>query len=129
MSPQTGFLAFLLLTVALLCAVLWTGFKHKLPLHLVLVATTVASLGTAIYYAKQLGEIYDLEAAGVITPIHLTLAKVTTALYLLPVVTGVATLRNRGVRAIHRRAALFVVAMTLLSTATGALMLSRSVPL
>lgn len=129
MTPQIGFIAFLLLTVVLLGAVLWTGFTHRLAAHLTLVAGTLAALGTAITFAIQLGELYDLEAAGRITPIHLFLAKLTTALYLLPLISGIATLRNRRFLWLHKNLAFFVVAMTLVSTVTGAIMLYRAVPL
>ena len=40
------------------------------------------SLAITIYWAEQLGEEYDLETAGVITPIHLWMAKFTVAAWL-----------------------------------------------
>lgn len=129
MTPQIGFLAFLLITVFLLGAVLLTGFARRIPAHLTLVALALLSLGTAIFYAKQLGGLYDLQAAGPITPIHLFLAKLTTALYILPLLSGALTLRDRRHLPLHKNLAFLVVAMTLISTVTGALMLYWAVPI
>ena len=123
MDATTGFLSLLALTVALLGAVTWTGFTARLGLHLALVAATFASLAGAIFFALRLGELYDLESAGAITPIHLTLAKVATAAYLLPLVTGVQTLLDRSRRRRHKLAAFVALGLTLASTVTGAWML------
>ena len=68
----------------------------------------------------------DLEAAGVITPIHLMLAKVTTASYLAMVVTGVRTLRNRSRRRAHRIAAVIVLTLTVITAGTGVAMIAGS---
>lgn len=123
MDPTSGLLLFLSTTVALLAAVTWTGLTARRLAHLVLVGLTLASLGVAIAFAKELGTLYDLEAAGAITPIHLTLAKVTTALYLLPLTTGVLTLIGKDVKRWHRLSAFTVLALTLLATLTGAWMI------
>jgi hypothetical protein len=123
MDPTIGFLSFLALTVLLLVCVVITGMRGRLALHLPLVAASVVSLGGAIAYALQLGELYDLESAGWITPVHLTLAKVATGAYLLPLVTGVATLRDRSCRGRHRIAAGVALVLTVLATVTGAWML------
>ena len=125
-SPTVGFLTFLGLTVVLLVFVTWTGLAGRRALHIPLVITTVVSLAVAIVYAKQLGTLYDIESAGVITPVHLTLAKITTAAYLAPVVTGVALLRGREVRRWHRWVAFTVLGMTLITTVTGAWMILAS---
>ena len=67
----------------------------------------------------------DLEAAQPMTDIHMTIAKVATIGYLLPVVTGVLTLRSRtpARRKVHLTCALLVVGLTLAATVTGAWML------
>ena len=119
MSPDYGFPLFLVLTVLLLGGVVATGLRGVLPLHLALVALALVSLGVTIVFAKRLGELYDLEAAGWITPVHLTVAKLTTAAYLLPITTGVLTLRNRRHRRVHFRCAMAVLAMTLVTTGLG----------
>jgi heme A synthase len=127
--PTAGFLTFLALTVVWLGFVVWTGFTKRFPLHILFVLLALASLAGAIRFALSLGELYDLEAAGWITPFHLTLAKVTTALYLLPIATGIATWRDRRRRTWHRPAAFLVLGLTLLSTLTGAAMLLASPPM
>lgn len=123
------FLLFLLLTVALLVAVVVTGLTARVRPHLVLVALTVAALGITIYYAVQLGGLYDLESAGRITPVHLALAKLTTVSYLAPLVTGLMTLRNRAHKRLHFRWVLVVLALTAASACTGAWMLLAANPL
>jgi hypothetical protein len=119
LSPDYGFPLFLVLTVLLLGGVVATGLRGVLPLHLALVALALVSLGVTIFFAKRLGELYDLESAGWITPVHLTVAKLTTAAYLLPITTGVLTLRNRRHRRVHFRCAMAVLAMTLVTTGLG----------
>ena len=86
---------------------------------LTLTPADLASLGVTIWFAERLGEHYDLESAGWITPVHLAVAKLTTAAYLLPIGTGVLTLRNRRHRSLHLRCALTVLALTLLTTGLG----------
>lgn len=130
MSPVTGFFVFLLLTVAALGVVIVTGLKRRRGAHLVGVAFALAFLGAAIVYALEVGKIYDLEAAGAITPIHLNLARVTTGCYLLPAITGVLTWRDaERWRRLHGRLAWFVVVLTVVTTVTGALMLLGAEPL
>ena len=128
MSASSGFTLFLLVTVALLGGVLVTGFRAKRRLHIPLVVLTLAALGATIYYAEQLGDAYDLESAGLITPIHLTLAKITTLGYVLPVWTGWRTLRDPRNRRRHRTVALTIVALTVLTLGTGLAMLLASDP-
>ena len=123
MSPDFGFVAFLGVTVVLLGGVVATGLRRRLRVHLVLVALAVSSLGATIWFAEQLGELYDLEAAGWVKPLHLTLAKLTTAAYLLPIGTGFATLRDRRRRPLHFKAAMAVLALTAVATGTGIWML------
>jgi hypothetical protein len=129
MSITTGFLFFLTLTVLLLIAVIITGFKAKRKVHLPLVAITVLSLCTAIYYAERLGTLYDLEASGRIYPIHLWIAKAATVSYILPLVSGFLTLKNPRMRVRHRWFAFLVVALTVAAAATGATMVWMSDPL
>ena len=106
-----------------------TGYKAKRKWHLTSVAGAVACLLATIYYALELGELYDLESAGVITPIHLTMAKVNTAAYLLPVITGIRTLKNPKARKLHGRVAWSVLILTVFTSATGGLMLLWATPL
>jgi hypothetical protein len=116
----------LVVTVALLGAVFVTGLRGRLRPHLVLVALTLASLGTTIYFAEKLGELYDLDAAGVIKPVHLGIAKTATLAYLAPIVTGIANLRDRRWQRLHFKVAIAVGALTLLAAITGTWMLLAS---
>jgi hypothetical protein len=116
----------LLVTVALLGAAFVTGLRGRLAPHLVLVALTLASLGTTIYFAERLGELYDLDAAGAIKPLHLAIAKLATLAYLGPIVTGFMNLRDRRWQRLHFRVALAVAALTLLAAVTGTWMLLAS---
>jgi len=126
MTAEVGFLAFLALTLALLAAVVRTGLRARRRWHLSFVALTVAALGATIFFAEKMGEHYDLDSAGWITPVHLWLAKTTTLGYLAPVVTGALTLRNPAWRPRHRVCAFGVLALTVLTAVTGTWMLLAS---
>ncbi len=119
MTPGRGFVLFFGLTLLLLGGVVVTGKLARRRLHVTLVLSSLLSLGVTIYYAERLGELYDLDSAGLITPIHLTLAKLTVLCYLLPIGLGIATTRRRSLLPWHRRAAYFVLGATVLTTITG----------
>ena len=123
MSPDLGFPVFLGVTVLLLAAVALTGLRGLVRVHLLFVALALGSLGTTIWFAEQLGDLYDLESAGAITGVHLAIAKITTLGYLLPLVTGVMTLRNRRYKPLHRVFAFLILGLTALTAVTGSLML------
>lgn len=123
MSPGTGFVVFLAATLALLGCVVATGLRAQRRRHIALVVLAVAALGLTIRYAVLLGKLFDLPAAGMITPIHLSLAKVTSACYLLPVATGIRTIFDARAKRWHRRAAFLVLGMTVATAITGTLML------
>lgn len=123
MDPTIGFVASLAATLALLAGVVLTGVRARVRAHLFLVACSVTTLGVTIVFAKSLGEHYDLAAAGTITPVHLALAKLATAAYLLPIASGIATLRDRRHRRLHLRLALLTLALTVLTAITGTWML------
>ena len=126
MSPDVQFFVSLGTTLAILVAVVVTGFQAKRRIHLTLVACAVAMLGTTIYFAERLGNYYDLEAAGWITPVHLTLAKIATVSYLLPVITGLRVLKDPSRRKAHRGAAYLVLTLSLMTFGTGLWMLMAS---
>lgn len=126
MTPTIGFLAFLGITVFFLVLTVITGLSAMRKWHLTCVACSVLGLAMAVRYAYDLGSIYDLEAAGWITPFHLWLAKITTLLYLLPVISGVRTIFVPSTRRLHRSVAYLVLALTALSAITGAWMLMAS---
>ncbi|MFT5289507.1 MAG: hypothetical protein ACI8QS_001513 [Planctomycetota bacterium] len=126
MNPEIGFPAFLVLTVVLLAGVAITGLKAKRKIHLRLVALALLSLAVTIFYAERLGKVFDLSTAGRITPIHLFIAKVTTLGYLAPLLTGFKTLRDPSWRKKHRICAFTIMGLTLLTAATGAMMIMGS---
>jgi len=129
MDATVGFIAFFALTLGGLAATVTTGLKARVRIHIACVATTVALLGITIYFAEQLGQRYDLKSAGVITPVHLALAKIATASYLLPVASGIATLRNRRWRRMHLTLAVITLTLTVGAAGTGTAMLLMSDPL
>lgn len=123
MSPGAGFLLWFSVTLAFLGLVVVTGKRRQRPLHITCVALAVGALALTVHYAYGLGRVYDLRAAGWITPFHLTLAKVNTGLLLVPVITGVRTLFVPATLRWHKRVAYAVLALTLVTAATGAIML------
>lgn len=126
--PAYGFIGALLLTLVCLGLAVVTGKKAKRRPHLTSVAGAVSFLVLTIYFALELGKIYDLESAGRITPIHMAMARWNTAAYLLPVITGIRTLKNPKGRKLHGRVAMFVLLFTVATATTGALMLLWSTP-
>ncbi len=129
MTPAAGFVTFLVVTLIFLGCAVVTGLKARRKAHLPSVGLAVLSLVVTIYYAEKLGDLYDLKAAGFMTPLHLTIAKITTLAYLAPVITGVKTLKNPSSRKLHGRVAFFVLLMTVLTAVTGTSMLLMSDPL
>ena len=129
MSPAIGFLLFLGVTLTGLTGAVITGRAARRKAHFCWVATAVVSLGVTIYYAEQLGKLYDLEAAGWIYPFHLLLAKVTTASYLVVIGSGLATLKNSSRRKTHGRIAYSVLVLTTMTAITGTWMILAASPL
>jgi hypothetical protein len=126
MSPGSGFLVFFALTLVLLAAVAVSGLMARRKVHIPCVVLMLAALGFTIHYAYELGKIYDLKSAGIITPIHLTLAKLTTAAFLAPIATGIRTIFVPSTRKLHRKLAFTVLAMTVLCAITGTIMILRA---
>jgi hypothetical protein len=123
MTASSRFVLFLLLTLALLGCVVLTGRRAQRRAHLGFVALAIAALGATIWCAVLLGDHYDLESAGFVTPLHLAVAKFTTLAYLAPLVLGYLTTRDRKWFAWHRRAAYAVLLLTLVTSVTGTWML------
>ena len=126
MTPGQGFLGFLVVTLALLGGVVWTGYRDNRPIHITLVVSAVASLGVTIYFAEKLGELYDLESAGWIYPVHLAIAKTCTVAYVLPVITGILTIKKSSNLRLHRISAFTVLGLTVLTAVTGTWMVFAS---
>lgn len=114
------------LTALFLVVVVITGLRGKITVHIPCVLATFVSLATAIVFALKLGELYDLPAAGWITPLHLSIAKLATVSFVLPVITGIRTLKSRDHRRAHRIAALVALGLTATALVTGTLMLLRA---
>lgn len=129
MGPIGGFITSLLVTVALLVGAAWTGRMRRIRPHVTFVAAAVASLAVAIFYALEVGKIYDLEAAGIITPIHLNLARFTTLAYLWPLVTGPLAARGRVSPRVHHLGAYVALGLTVAATVTGVMMLMGAEPI
>ncbi|MEZ6016265.1 MAG: hypothetical protein R3F49_14190 [Planctomycetota bacterium] len=123
MNPEVAFLGLLCATVGFLGLAAWTGRQRRIRPHLVCVACAILGLGGAISFALQVGERYDLAAAGLITPVHLTLARVATATYLGPLITGPLVLAGRLRGRWHHRLAWLAFGLTIAATVTGAWML------
>ncbi len=110
-------------TVAFLIAVVSTGLRGRITIHIPCVLATLVSLTIAIVYALQLGKIYDLPKTGAIFTIHMVVAKIAATSYLLPVITGIRTLRSRAHHRAHFWAAMLVLTLTAAASITGTWML------
>ncbi len=124
MTPTVGFPVSLGVTVLLLVCVVITGLGGRVKLHIPLVFATVLALATAIFFAEKLGKLFDLAATGTLWTVHLALAKTATAAYLLPITTGVLTLRDRKHRRLHFWCAMITLALTVATAITGTWMIS-----
>ena len=85
-----------------------------------------ACLALTIHYALEVGKIFDLASAGWITPVHMWMARVATASYLLPVVSGLRTIQHPPTRKLHRKIAFLVLSLTVATAITGTWMLLAS---
>ena len=119
MSPTVGFLTFLLLTLAGLGVVFWTGLHKQRRRHIPLVFVTLVFLGLAIFYAERLGQTLAIDKDGWIWRVHMFFAYTTTAAYLAPVLSGFAVLRNPARRGLHGKLAWTVLVLTVLTAGTG----------
>ena len=123
MSLAAQFISLLLLTLLLLGGAVATGRRHERRKHFAIVACVFVSLGLTIWAAERLGAVYDLASAGMMKPIHLTLAKAASLSYLLPVITGIRLLRGSGGRGAHRFAAGLAIFLTVIAAVTGTWMI------
>lgn len=128
MSPTHGFVACFASTLLFLALAVFAARTHRRRTHVTFVGCAVAALGITIVFALQMGKVYDLRTAGIITPIHLTLAKITTVAYFVPIVVGWRAWKNGAMLPLHRKLAYVVLAMTVLCAITGTIMILRSQP-
>lgn len=124
MTPTLAFAAAFLVTLVLLAVVAWSGVRAKRRVHIPAVGLTTASLGVTIYYAYQLGHTLDLASAGVITPIHLTLARIATFAIVVAIVMGLVALRTPRLVRVHKRVAWIALSLVVLAAITGVIMVS-----
>jgi len=129
MTAATGFGLFLVVTLILLGAVVVTGKRSLRRRHLTLVVLAFVGLGLAIYYAEKLGHEYNLDSAGSIYPVHLAFAKSTVYAYLLPIITGILTIKGKCKRTTHGRVAVAVILLTVVTAVTGLWMILAATPL
>ncbi|MFT6362535.1 MAG: hypothetical protein ACJAZ8_000941 [Planctomycetota bacterium] len=129
---MTQFSLAFLCTVLALVGVLWTGFrwrvKRRRALHLSLVGLSIAFLVWTIIAAFRLGEGYDLHSAGTIYFVHMFLARLATACLMLPIITGIITLRTGKLHRYHRQCAIAAFTIIVLAAITGIWMISASTP-
>ncbi len=129
MSPALSFVLALAVTLVLLTCVVVTGLRKRRRVHITCVVLALASLAATIWRAERLGEHYDLESAGRITEIHLMLAKLSVCAYLLPVASGLLSLRRPRLVTWHGRLAFLARGLTIASAVTGVAMILMSEPL
>jgi len=123
LSAPLGFALFLVLTLGCLAGAVSSGLRAKRRVHLSCVAGAVGCLAATIHYALGVGRLYDLPAAGWITPVHLWMAKIATASYVLPVASGIRTILHPPTRRLHRKIAFLVLSLTVATAITGTWML------
>lgn len=126
MTPIAAFALAFGTTLIALGVVVWSGMRAKRRIHIPAVIFTLGSLGVTILYAYRLGETLDLASAGIITPIHLTLARAATIALLLPIATGIRTLFVPSGRKLHARVAWFALTLVVAAAITGVIMVSRA---
>ena len=119
MSPALGLAVLLPVTLAFLGGAVVTGLRARRRAHLAFVSGTVLALGAAVVFAARLGNLYDLEAAGWITPVHLFLARVATGGVLVVLTTGALTLHSAGRRPLHRATVGAFLLLVVLAAVTG----------
>ena len=129
LSPGTGLAVSLLVTVVLLGVVVLTGLRAMRRVHVPMVAVTVVALGITIWYAKEVGKIYDLEPGGWVTTTHLWMAKVTTGAFVLPIASGWRTLKHPETRPLHRKLVVLVLTLVVVTTVLGIGMMALAEPL
>ncbi len=129
MTPTLAFALAFLVTLVLLAVVAWSGMRAKRRVHIPAVAMTYVSLAVTIYYAYGLGRILDLHSAGIITPIHLFLARAATVAIVLASLIGLRTAFHPQTRGLHKRAAWLALSIVVLAAVTGVVMVCLADPI
>ena len=130
MTPLTTFVLAFGLTLGSLIVTLVSGLrwrvKRRRGLHLGSVAVAVGFLAWTVAAAYRLGDLYDLEAAGWIFPVHMFLARAGTGALLLPAVSGLVVLKTGKRHGLHRKLAFLAFGTVVLAAVTGFWMLYRA---
>lgn len=129
------FLASLLVTVALLGAVLATGLRRRRGAHYACVAAFFASLGVTIWRAEVMGASNGglrFEAAATAQLLHRIAVALTFVLVPVLLVTGVRLARapqaaQAARRVLHRRVAMAFIAGVVASALLGSVMTWQAV--
>jgi len=129
LTPTIAFAAAFLVTLALLVVVAWSGMRAKRRVHIPAVGLAVVALAVTIWFAYRLGAVYDLESAGVITPIHLFLARFATLSIVITIVFGLRTLFVPKSLRFHKRLAWFSLTIVVLAAITGVVMIVLASPI
>ena len=129
MTAATGFVLYLVLTLVLLGAVVVTGKKSLRRKHLTFVVLAYVGLGLSIYYAELLGKEYNFDSVRLIYDVHMAFAKATVCAYLLPIITGIMTIKGKCTRTTHGRVAVAVILLTVVTAVTGWWMILAATPL
>jgi len=128
LTPTLAFAAAFLVTLVLLAVVAWSGVRAKRHVHIPSVLCAYASLAVTIYFAYRLGETLDLASAGIITPIHLFLARVATLGLVIASGLGIRTLFFPKSRRAHMKLAWIALGLVVLAAITGVIMVSLAAP-
>lgn len=127
MTPLTTFVLAFGLTLGCLVVTLVSGLRWRIKrrrgLHLGSVVCALGCFAWTIAAAYRLGDLYDLEAAGWIFPVHMFIARAGTAALLLPAVSGLVVLKTGRHHALHRKLAFLAFGTVVLAALTGFWML------
>ena len=120
------FWIFLPLTLAGLCAAVFTGKRGKRRLHLILAPSTLGLLAVTIFLAEQMGRVRIFPEDEL--RIHLWFAQSAAVLALPVIFTGIMLVRRPGWRRVHFVCVLLFLAVAVTATCTGVWAFSLSTP-
>ena len=111
----------LVVTLALLAALVTTGLMHERRLHLIVFFPTAASLLWAVYLAEKLGQEYRFSPT--LLAVHLPIA-ISTVIVLVPTIATGILRWNRPARVKpHRYCVIVFLTLAVLALGTGLLLL------
>ena len=111
----------IMVTLALLAALVTTGLMRERRLHLIVFFPTTASLLSAIYLAEKLGQAHRFSPT--LLSVHLPIA-ISTVVVLLPTIaTGILRWNKPSYVRPHRYCVIAFLALAVLALGTGLLLL------